>query len=391
MNKKTIRDIDLARKRALVRVDYNVPLDDAGRVTDATRIRETLPTLQYLQQQGARTVLVSHLGRPDGKINPKYSLAPVARELEVLLGHPVAFASDTVGSDAQAKAARLDPGQVLLLENVRFYPGEEANDPAFAASMAGLGDVFVNDAFGTAHRAHASTAGLAAYLPAVAGLLMEKELEALGRVLENPERPLLAIIGGAKVSSKIAVLKNLLPRVDEMVIGGGMACTFLKAKGYEIGKSLVEDDCIGIANELMAAAGGRLLLPVDGVCADRIDAAAGTDVEPADSMRPEMAMVDIGPRSVQMFAEAIGRARTILWNGPMGIFEMEPFVSGTKAIAETVATSGATTIVGGGDTVAAIEAFSDAARFTHVSTGGGASLEFLEGRELPGVAALLDR
>lgn len=386
--KKTVRDTDLWGKQVLVRVDYNVPLDRQGRVADATRIRETLPTLEYLREQGCRIVLVSHLGRPAGRDDPKYTLAPVAAELEHLLGAPILFARDTIGPDAHAKAAELQPGGVVLLENVRFYSGEEENDPAFAGSLAELGEVFVNDAFGTAHRAHASTEGVAHHLPAVAGLLMNKELDALSRVLEEPARPLLAVIGGAKVSSKIAVLENLLPRVDEMVIGGGMACTFLKARGYEIGRSLVENECLPIATELMSRAGHALLLPIDGLCADKIDATAQTDIEKADKMRPEMAMVDIGPRSVAEFRTAISRARTILWNGPMGIFEMEPFSHGTRAIAEAIASSDATTVVGGGDTVAAIEKFSDASRFTHVSTGGGASLEFLEGKELPGVAAL---
>ena len=355
-----------------------------------TRIRETLPTLRYLQEQGCRIVLLSHLGRPDGHDDPKYTLAPVAAELEKLLGAPVLFAHDTIGPDSHAKAEQLQPGGVLLLENVRFYSGEEEDDPAFAGCLAELGEIFVNDAFGTAHRAHASTEGVAHHLPAVAGFLMEKELDALGRVLENPARPLLAVVGGAKVSSKIAVLENLLPRVDEMIIGGGMACTFLKAKGYEIGKSLLETESLPVATELMAAAGPRLLLPVDGLCADRVDPSAHTDIEPVDQMRPDVAMVDIGPQSVAEFSAAVAHARTILWNGPMGIFEMEPFAAGTRAIADAIASSGATTVVGGGDTVAAIEKFSDASRFTHVSTGGGASLEFLEGKELPGVAALLD-
>ncbi|MSQ23547.1 MAG: phosphoglycerate kinase [Chloroflexi bacterium] len=390
MPKKSIRDIDLKGKSVLVRVDYNVPLDAEGNVSDATRIRETIPTLDYLRAQGCRTILVSHLGRPDGKPDPKQSLAPVARELQ-RLRFPVIFATDTIGPDAQSKAASLRAGDLLLLENVRFYPGEEANDPSFAAELAKLGEVFVNDAFGTAHRAHASTAGVAAFLPAVAGLLMEKEIDALGRVLDNPKRPLVAVIGGAKVSSKIGVLENLLPRVDRLIIGGGMACTFLKAKGLEIGKSLLEADCLSVATDLMAKAGPKLLLPIDGLCVYQVDPASQPMVQDSDHIGADVAMVDIGPRSIDLFGEAVRGVGTVVWNGPMGIFEMEPFAHGTAAIADAIAASGATTVVGGGDTIAAIEKLSDASRFTHVSTGGGASLEFLEGRVLPGVAALQDR
>jgi phosphoglycerate kinase len=378
----------------LVRVDFNVPQNQDGTVADNTRIRETLPTIQYLRDRGCRVVLISHLGRPDGKPDPRLSLALVARELERLRGAPVAFAQDTIGPDARAKLAALPPGGVLLLENVRFHPEEEANDPAFAAELAKLGDVFVNDAFGTAHRAHASTAGVAEFLPAVAGLLMEKELEALGGVLESPGRPLTAVIGGAKVSSKIAVLESLLPRVDALIIGGGMACTFLKAKGLEVGRSLLEQDRVPFASELMARAESRsprFLLPVDGVCADSLDAPTRVITADADEMPADLMMLDIGPATIDLFAREVGRAQTILWNGPMGVFENERFAQGTKGMAEAIASSGATTIVGGGDTVAAIERFSDASRFTHVSTGGGASLEFLEGKTLPGVAALDDR
>lgn len=363
-------------------------------MADATRIRETLPTLEYLRDRGCRIVLVSHLGRPDGKRDPRQSLAPVARELEAVLGAPVKFAEDTIGPDAQAKAESLQPGEVLLLENVRFDPGEEANDPGFAAELARLGEVFVNDAFGTAHRAHASTAGVAGLLPAVAGLLMEKEISALGQVLEDPARPLVAVIGGAKVSSKLAVLQNLVPRVDKLVIGGGMACTFLKAQGLEIGKSLLEQESVPDAIDVMKAAGDRLLLPVDGVCADLSITSPSTGegtIYDVESMPTNLAMVDIGPRSVARFREAFHGAGTIVWNGPMGIFEVEPFGQGTADIARAIAASGATTVVGGGDTIAAIERFSDPSLFTHVSTGGGASLEFLEGKTLPGVAALMDK
>lgn len=392
--KRTLRDVDVASKRVLVRVDYNVPQDDTGAITDNSRIRETLPTLRYLLEHSARVILMSHLGRPDGKVVAKLTLAPVAKELERLLGQPVQFARDTVGPDAQAKAAALQPGQVLLLENVRFHPEEEANNPAFAAQLAKLGDVYVNDAFGTAHRAHASTEGVAKHLPAVAGLLMERELEALGQVLENPQRPLTAVIGGAKVSSKIGVLEHLLTKVDAMIIGGGMACTFLKAQGLEIGKSLVEPDRLDLAKELIARAearGVRFLLPVDAVVADKFDASARTTTVDVDQIPPDMMMLDIGSKTEQVFAQAVKESKTIVWNGPMGVFEMEPFAHGTKAVAAAIASSGATTIVGGGDTVAAIEQFSDASHFSHVSTGGGASLEYLEGRTLPGVAALGDR
>ncbi|MEA2642039.1 MAG: phosphoglycerate kinase [Chloroflexota bacterium] len=392
--KRTLRDVDVASKRVLVRVDYNVPQDDTGAITDNSRIRETLPTLRYLLEHSARVILMSHLGRPDGKVVAKLTLAPVAKELERLLGQPVQFARDTVGPDAQAKAAALQPGQVLLLENVRFHPEEEANNPAFAAQLAKLGDLYVNDAFGTAHRAHASTEGVAKHLPAVAGLLMERELEALGQVLENPQRPLTAVIGGAKVSSKIGVLEHLLTKVDAMIIGGGMACTFLKAQGLEIGKSLVEPDRLDLAKELIARAearGVRFLLPVDAVVADKFDASARTTTVDVDQIPPDMMMLDIGSKTEQVFAQAVKESKTIVWNGPMGVFEMEPFAHGTKAVAAAIASSGATTIVGGGDTVAAIEQFSDASHFSHVSTGGGASLEYLEGRTLPGVAALGDR
>jgi phosphoglycerate kinase len=393
MKKKTIRDVDVVRKRVLVRVDYNVPQDERGAITDNSRIRETLPTMEYLRDHASRVVLVSHLGRPDGKVVPNLTLEPVALELERLLGLPVHFAHDTIGPDARERVAALGPGGFLLLENVRFHPEEEKNDPEFARELASFGEVFVNDAFGAAHRAHASTAGVAAYLPAVAGLLMERELNALGQVLEDPERPLAAVIGGAKVSSKIAVLEHLLPRVNALIIGGGMACTFLKAKGLEIGRSLVEEDRLGTARELIAAAqrqGVELLLPVDGVCVDRIDDPTETVTVPADRIPANLMKVDIGPKTVQEFGATIAKAKTILWNGPMGIFERPAYAAGTRAIAEAVAASGATTIVGGGDTVAAIEQFSDPERFTHVSTGGGASLEFLEGRTLPGVAALQD-
>jgi phosphoglycerate kinase len=392
--KKTLRDVDVEGKRVLVRVDYNVPQDPTGKITDNSRIRETLPTLRYLRDAGARTILVSHLGRPDGKVVPSLTLAPVAQELQRLLDAPVAFVPATIGPDVEARIAELPAGGVILLENVRFHPEEEANDDRFAAELAKVGDVYVNDAFGTAHRAHASTAGVAHHLPAVAGFLMEKELAALGGVLEDPKRPLVAVIGGAKVSSKIAVLENLLPRVDALIIGGGMACTFMKAKGLEVGRSLLEEDRVPLARDIMTRAqtrGAEILLPVDGVCVDRLDDPKQTTTVDASSLPSDLMMVDIGPRSVESFGAAIDRAGTILWNGPMGIFERDEFAAGTIGVGKAIAASGATTVVGGGDTVAAIEKFADPSQFTHVSTGGGASLEFLEGKELPGVAALNDR
>lgn len=390
MAKKTIRDIELAGKHVLARVDYNVPLDQ-GRVADATRIRETVPTIQYLREADCRIVLVSHLGRPDGKPEPALSLKPVADALERLLGAPVAFATDIVGPSAQTAARALQAGQVLLLENVRFDAREEANDLAFARELAQFGELYVNDAFATAHRAHASTAGVAELLPAVAGLLMEKELEHLGAILENPARPLVAVIGGAKVSSKMGVLLNLLPRLDRLMIGGGMACTFYRAKGLEIGKSLLEEEHVGLAHQIMEEAGPRLDLPIEVLTAYKIDEESVTHMVDMYRISPEMAVADIGPRSVQKFAEGFAQAGTILWNGPMGVFEIPRFAKGTAGVAQAVAASPAISVIGGGDTVAAIEKYSDPSRFTHISTGGGASLEFLEGKVLPGVAALQDR
>jgi phosphoglycerate kinase len=392
MNKKTIRDVDVAGKTVLVRVDFNVPLKD-GQVADTTRLEAALPTIRYLRDRGARVVLMSHLGRPDGKPDPHYSLQPVARALERLLGAPVRFAGDCVGPVAEAAVRALDPGEVLLLENLRFHPGEEANDPEFARALAQLGDLYVNDAFGTAHRAHASTAGIARLLPAVAGFLMEKELAALGGILEQPRRPLVAVIGGAKVSTKLPVLRNLLPRVDTLLIGGGMANTFLKAQGREIGRSLVEPDLAPEAAALLARAqelGKPLLLPSDVVVADAVAADARVQVVSVDAVPPDGIIVDIGPATVQAYAGAIMTAGSVLWNGPMGVFEIEPFAAGTRAIARALADSRAVTVVGGGESVQAVEQLGLAEKLTHVSTGGGAALELLEGRELPGVAALTD-
>ena len=394
MDKKTVRDVDVAGKTVLVRVDFNVPLDKQGHVTDATRIEAALPTIRYLLERNARVVLMSHLGRPDGKVVESLRMAPVARELERLLGQQVKTAPDCVGPEVERLVRELQPGEVLLLENLRFHPEEEANDPDFARQLASLGEIYVNDAFGTAHRAHASTEGVAHHLPAVAGFLMQKELEALGKIVENPDHPFAAIIGGAKVSTKIKVLQNLLDKVDILIIGGGMANTFLKAKGYDVGKSLLEPDMIDVAWDLMRRAqdrGVRLGLPVDVVAAERFEADAPTVVVDVDKIPEGWAIVDIGPRTIEEFRSLLQPAKTIFWNGPMGVFEMPRFAAGTRAIAEILANSGATTVVGGGDSVAAVEQMGYSDRMSHISTGGGASLELIEGRTLPGVAALEDK
>jgi len=371
-----------------------VPLDPLGNVADDTRIREALPTIEYLKRQGAKLVLMSHLGRPKGKVVESLRMAPVARELERLLGQEVETVPDCVGPEVEEAVRRMQPGTVLLLENLRFHPEEEANDPEFARRLAALGDLFVNDAFGTAHRAHASTVGVARYLPAVAGLLMERELTTLSRLLEQPGRPFAAIIGGAKVSGKLEVLRKLLEKVDVLVVGGGMANTFLLAQGYEVGKSLVEPELVGEARAVVEDAkrrGVRLVLPEDVVVADRVDPEAQTSVVSVQSVPPDRTIVDIGPRTVQAIAEALAPARTIFWNGPMGIFEVPPFAVGTKRVAEIVARSTAITVIGGGDTIAAVQQLGLADRITHISTGGGATLEFLEGKTLPGVAVLQER
>ncbi len=394
MDKRTVRDVDVAGKTVLVRVDFNVPLDKQGHVTDATRIEAALPTIRYLLEHNAKVVLMSHLGRPDGKVVESLRMAPVARELERLLGQPVKTAPDCVGPEVEKMVRDLQPGEVLLLENLRFHPEEEANDPEFAKQLAALGEIYVNDAFGTAHRAHASTEGVAHYLPAVAGFLMQKELEALGGILENPQRPLAAVIGGAKVSTKIKVLQNLLTKVDLLIIGGGMANTFLKAKGLEVGKSLLEEDKLQVAWDLMREAQDKnvkLGLPVDVVVAERFEADAPSRVVPVDQVPAGWVIMDIGPKTVEEFRSLLAPARTIFWNGPMGVFEMPRFAEGTKAIADILARSKAITVVGGGDSVAAVEQMGYADRMTHISTGGGASLELIEGRTLPGVAALEDK
>ena len=389
---KTIRDLDLKNKRVLVRVDFNVPQDKATReVTDDTRLRAALPTIQHLMEQGARVILASHLGRPDGQIVDKLRLDPVARKLSQILGKNVEKVNDCIGPEAEEAVRRLKPGDVLLLENLRFHPEEEKNDPAFSKALASLADVYVNDAFGTAHRAHASTAGVAEYLPAAAGFLIEKEIQALGGALNDPARPFAALIGGAKVSSKIKVLENLVHRVDGLFIGGAMACTFLKAQGFEMGRSLVEDDQVEFARRLMIEGhdkGIDLLLPLDAVVADRVDAQAERKIVSISQVPPDWMVLDIGPATIELFEQNLRNYRTVLWNGPMGVFELAPFASGTRAVAAFLAQLPAHTIVGGGESVAAIEELGLADRFSHVSTGGGATLEFIEGRTLPGIAAL---
>ena len=390
MAKLSIRDLDLRGQRVFLRVDFNVPLTAAGEVEDDTRIRETLPTLRYALERGARLVLASHLGRPKGKPHPKYSLRPVAGHLSRFLGAPVAFASDCVGPEADSMALGLANGEVLLLENLRFHPEEEANDPAFARRLAALCDVYVNDAFGSAHRAHASTEGIARQVPrAAAGLLMEKELTYLGKAVSHPERPYVVVMGGAKVSDKIEVIHNLLPLCDALLVGGGLAYTFLKAQGKAVGKSLVEGHKLELARGLLADP--KLLLPEDHVVAPKMETGVETRVIDAATPFPDDWMgMDIGPATVAQFSQEIRRARTVLWNGPMGVFEMEPFAAGTMAVARAIAESGATSIVGGGDSVAALAKAGLTGRITHVSTGGGASLEFLAGKKLPGVEALTE-
>jgi phosphoglycerate kinase len=396
MNKKTVRDIQPHHQRLLVRVDFNVPLKQnasgAWEVVDDTRIRASLPTIQYLIQQGGEVVLCSHLGRPKGGPDPKYSLQPAAERLGQLLGKTVSLAPDCVGPQAEHAAAAMLPGDVILLENVRFHPEEEKNDPAFAQALSVLADFYVNDAFGSAHRAHASTEGVAHHLPAVAGFLMEKELEYLGAAIDNPAHPFIAILGGAKISDKIGVIENLLGKADRILIGGGMANTFLKAHGLDVADSLVEDSSVDTARDLLAKAADKLVLPMDVVLADKFDAAAQKRV--ADVLAGVPAgwrILDIGPRTVATFGEALKGAALVVWNGPMGVFEFPAFAEGTNAVARLVAGSGAKTIIGGGESVAAVEQAGLAGKMSHISTGGGASLEMLEGKVLPGVAALQDK
>ena len=382
----TVRDVDWGGKTAVVRVDFNVPMQ-AGQVADDTRIRAALPTLEHLRSNGARVVLLSHLGRPNGKVDPKYSLEPVGRRLSDLLGAPVRFGSDCIDAPAGDTVDALHAGDVALLENVRFHAEEEANDPTFARQLAALGDTFVNDAFGTAHRAHASTAGIADYLPAVAGLLMEKEVSYIGGALADPKRPFVAIVGGAKVSSKLAVLENLIDRVDKLLIGGGMANTFMKARGLEIGRSLLEPDLVGTARGLLQR-GSKIILPVDVVVTTDLKGEAPARTVAADTVGSEDIIADIGAETVRAFAAVLAGAATVLWNGPMGIFEDPRFSNGTFAVARAMADSKATTIVGGGESVQAVEQADLADKLSHVSTGGGASLELIEGKVLPGVAVL---
>lgn len=391
MNKKTIRDIDFKKKKVFVRVDFNVPLKD-GVVTDDTRIRAALPTIQYLLEHGAALLLASHLGRPKGGPEAKYSLKPAAERLSQLLGKPVKLVPDCVGTVAEEAAAVITAGEVYVLENVRFHPEEEKNDSTFAKRLSVLADVYVNDAFGSAHRAHASTEGIAHHLPAVAGLLMEKEIEYLGGAVDNPKHPYIAILGGAKISDKIGVIDNLLAKADRVLIGGGMANTFLKAQGLELGDSLVEATSLETAQATLAKAGGKLLLPVDAVIADAFDANAATQtIDVAGGVPAGWRILDIGPKTVAAYAEALKGSALVVWNGPMGVFEFPRFAAGTNQVAQAVASCGATTVVGGGDSVAAIEQAGLAEQITHISTGGGASLEMLEGRTLPGLAALNDK
>jgi len=395
MRKKTIRDIDVDGKRVLVRVDYNVPIDtETGRILDDTRIKATLPTLEYLRERRAKVIIVSHLGRPEGVVDAKLSLRPVAQRLGELTEAPVKFVGDCVGREVQEAAHSLAAGELLMLENVRFHREEEANDADFAKALASLAEVYVNDAFGTAHRAHASTEGVAHYLPAVAGFLMEKELEYLGQAVADPEHPYAAIIGGAKISSKIAVMDSLLEKVDKLLIGGGMANTFLKAEGFDVGESLVEDDYVEKAREIMEHAserGVRLLLPADVIVAERFAADSAARRASVKGVPKGWRIMDIGETTVDVFATALQECRMVFWNGPMGVAEMAPFSHGSHRIAAVLASlQDATTIVGGGETAAIVEEMHLESRMSHVSTGGGASLEFLEGKELPGVAALAD-
>jgi len=393
VQKMSIRDIDVKNKKVLVRVDFNVPMQD-GEITDDTRIQAALPTINYLIDQGAKVILCSHLGRPKGKVTAEFRLDPVAKRLSELLNRNVVKVDDCIGPAVEEAVDKMEPQDVLLLENVRFYAEEEKNDPEFARKLASIADIYVNDAFGAAHRAHASTEGVAKYIPGVAGFLMEKELSVMGKALENPERPFVAILGGAKVKDKIGVIRNLLSKVDSLLIGGGMAYTFLKAKGYEIGKSLLDEEGLTLAQELMDLAeskGVKLLLPVDVVVAERFAADSPHKTVDVDAIPADWMGLDIGPKTQAVFGDVIKEAKTVVWNGPMGVFEMDAFAQGTFEVAKALAESDAVTIIGGGDSAAAVEKAGLAEKITHVSTGGGASLEFLEGKALPGVEALMDR
>ena len=390
MNKRGVRDLDVGDKRVLVRVDFNVPVKD-GEVTDDTRIRRALPTIRYLLEEGARPILISHLGRPKGEPDPKYAMDPVAARLQELLGEPVKKLDAAVGPEVEEALEDWDGRGVVLLENSRFYPGETSNDPEFADQLAALADLYVNDAFGAAHRAHATTVGVAERLPAAAGLLMEEEIDYLDKVLKDPERPFVAILGGAKVSDKLGVIESLLGTADSLLIGGAMCFTFFKAQGYEIGNSLVEDDYLEEAKRLMEEAGDRLVLPVDVVVAEAMEEDAESETVPVDGIPAGKMGLDIGPKTVDLFSEHISGASTIFWNGPMGVFEIDAFAKGTEGVARAVAESGATSVVGGGDSVAAVNKLGLEDRMSHISTGGGASLEYVEGKELPGIAVLPDK
>jgi phosphoglycerate kinase len=394
LNKKTVEDIEVTGKRVLVRCDFNVPFDDAGNISDPKRIDEALKTIRYLVGHKAKVILCSHLGRPKGEFNMKYSLAPVAAYLSRALGQEVKMAKDVVGESARSIAASLQDGEVELLENVRFHKEEEKNDPEFSKQLASLADIYVNDAFGTAHRAHASTAGVADYLPAVCGYLIQKEITVMGGALNNPKRPFVAILGGAKVSDKIGVITNLLDKVDTLIIGGGMAYTFMNALGYSIGKSICESDKVELAKDIMAKAkekGVKFLIPVDNVIATEYKEDSEYRSVDSDQIPDGWMGLDIGPRSGKLFADAVKGAGTVVWNGPMGVSEWEHFAKGTIAVAQAVADSGAISIIGGGDSAAAVEKLGFAEKMTHISTGGGASLEFLEGKVLPGIACLNDK
>ncbi|MEY8382651.1 phosphoglycerate kinase [Christensenellaceae bacterium 44-20] len=391
MKQKTIEDISVESKKVLVRVDFNVPLNDKGEITDETRIQAALPTIKYLLDHKAKVILCSHLGRPKGEFKPEFSLAPVAKRLQMLLDTKVTFAKDVIGESADEAVAAVKDGEVVLLENLRYHKEETKNDPEFAKKLASYAEIFVNDAFGTAHRAHASTEGVTHYLPAVAGFLIKKELEFMGGALENPDRPFVAILGGAKIADKIPVIENLFNKVDCLIIGGGMANTFLAAQGYNMSKSLVDADSIALASELLKKAklkGVKILLPIDVVAADEFNNDAKTVMVPVDSIPEGYMALDIGSSTRMIFAEEINRAKTVIWNGPMGVAEMPSFAGGTRAVAEAMAGTNATTIIGGGDSAAAVKNLGYGDKMSHISTGGGASLEFLEGKELPGIAAL---
>ena len=395
-NKKTVKDVEVKGKKVLLRCDFNVPMakDGSGVITDDKRIRAALPTIQYLLDQGAAVIACSHMGKPKGEVKPELSLKPVAARLSELLGKPVVMAGDVVGPDAQAKAAALQPGQIMLLENTRFEPGETKNDPDLAKKMAAMADLYVSDAFGAVHRAHASTAGVADYLPAVSGFLIQKELEIIGGALAAPKRPLVAILGGSKVSSKIGVINNLLEIADTIIIGGGMAYTFSAAEGGKVGDSLLEADWMDYSKEMVQKAaekGVKLLLPVDTVCADKFAPDANSQVVKAGQIPDGWQGLDIGPETIALYCAAVADAGTVIWNGPMGVFEFPAFAKGTQAVAEALSKTQAITIIGGGDSAAAVQQLGYADKMTHISTGGGASLEFMEGKELPGVACLLDK